>query len=64
MDSLSGIGVLEALKRAEGAARVCVITGCGGDMIAAARRAGAECAFTKPLCIEDLLALLCPAEVA
>ena len=58
-----GIQVIDAMKAVGCPARICVITGCGWEMIRAARRAGAERTFTKPLAIEDLIALMAPAEV-
>lgn len=38
--------------------RVCVITGCGADLVTEARLLGAEQVFTKPLDVERLLDLL------
>lgn len=38
--------------------RVCVITGCGTDLVTQARLLGAEQVLTKPLDVERLLELL------
>ena len=50
----------EVLRRARdaGGSRVCVVTGCGPDRIAAARELGPEALLCKPLDVGRLLSLL------
>jgi two-component system response regulator PilR (NtrC family) len=55
----SGIDVLRKLQSASSPTRVCVITGCGPEMIDQANQAGAEQTFVKPLDINRLMMLLC-----
>ena len=45
------------------APRVCVITGCGTDLITEARLLGAEQVLTKPLDVDRLIELLTAAPV-
>lgn len=54
----SGLDVLRAARAARLDAKVCIITGCSSEMLAEARAAGAEYAFTKPLNPAHLMALL------
>jgi DNA-binding response OmpR family regulator len=62
-----GTEILRAIRAAaddgEAPPRVCVITGCGGDLVTDARLLGAEQVLTKPLDVERLLELLTAAAV-
>jgi DNA-binding response OmpR family regulator len=62
-----GTEVLRAIRAAAAAGetppRVCVITGCGTDLVTEARLLGAEQVLTKPLDVERLLELLSAAPV-
>jgi DNA-binding response OmpR family regulator len=53
-----GTRVIEQIRAGAIATHVCVITGCGQERIWEARDAGAEYAFTKPLDVSRLMALL------
>jgi DNA-binding response OmpR family regulator len=53
-----GLEVLRRLRGEGSPTRVCVITGCGPDLVNQARRAGAEHTFTKPLDIQGLISVL------
>ena len=55
---LSCIDVLRKLQAADSPTRVCVITGCGPELIDEANRAGAEQTFIKPLDVGRLITLL------
>jgi DNA-binding response OmpR family regulator len=52
-----------AAEEGETPPRVCVITGCGADLVTEARLLGAEQVFTKPLDVERLLELMSGAPV-
>ena len=54
----NGVDVLRRAREAGLSATVCVITGCGPDMIDDAMRAGAHHAFTKPLDVGRLMAVM------
>jgi two-component system CitB family response regulator len=55
-----GINVLERVREASLPCTVCIITGCADSQILAqARRAGADHTFTKPLDVERLIAVMC-----
>jgi len=54
----SGIDVLRKVTSERLASKVCVVTGCAGELLNSARSAGAQYIFTKPLDIERLLMLL------
>jgi DNA-binding response OmpR family regulator len=62
-----GTEVLRAIRavaeEGESVPRVCVITGCGTDLVTESRLLGAEHVFTKPLDVERLLELLSAAAV-
>jgi DNA-binding response OmpR family regulator len=55
-----GINVLRKARAEQMPCTVCVITGCAdSQLLAEARRAGAEHTFTKPLDVERLMTLMC-----
>jgi DNA-binding response OmpR family regulator len=54
-----GIDVLRKLQSEDSSTRVCVITGCGPELIDEANAAGAEQTFVKPLDVARLMMLLC-----
>ena len=54
-----GISVIEKVKTDGLSSKVCIITGCGSEMLDEARRAGAGHAFIKPLNVDRLMTLLC-----
>ena len=51
----NGIDVVRRVHESGMSATVCVITGCGSEMVDAALRAGAHHAFTKPLDVRRLM---------
>ena len=53
-----GIDLIRMIRSARIETRVCIITGCGNDMLNEARAAGAAHAFTKPLDIDRLTSVL------
>jgi len=53
-----GLDVLRKVQSADAPTRVCVVTGCGTDLLNQARRAGAEHTFTKPLDVSRLMTVL------
>jgi CheY-like chemotaxis protein len=53
-----GVEVLRAVRRRALTSRVCVVTGCGPDLVAEAERAGAEHTFLKPLDVAGLMTVL------
>jgi response regulator of citrate/malate metabolism len=53
-----GIDLIRTMRTQRMPGRVCIITGCGNEMIEQARAAGAEHAFTKPLDVERLTSVL------
>jgi DNA-binding response OmpR family regulator len=54
----NGIDVLHRVRGARMSSTVCVITGCGPDMVDEATQAGADHAFTKPLDVHRLMAVM------
>jgi len=54
----SGVNVLHHARREGLASRVCVVTGCCGDLLSDAIDAGAEHAFTKPLDVARLVQVM------
>jgi DNA-binding response OmpR family regulator len=54
----NGIDVLRRARSEQLPVTVCVITGCGCEMIDEACRAGADHSFTKPLDVRRLMALM------
>jgi DNA-binding response OmpR family regulator len=53
-----GIELLRSVRHEGLVSKVCVITGCGAELLAEARDAGAEHAFTKPLDVGRLMAVM------
>ena len=53
-----GLDVLRRLRAAAAATKVCIVTGCGTELLDQARRAGAEHTFTKPLDVSELMTVL------
>jgi len=53
-----GIDLIRMIRSARIETRVCIITGCGNDMLNEARAAGAVHAFTKPLDVDRLTSVL------
>lgn len=53
-----GINVIHNVRSRRIASRVCVITGCGEELVAEARSAGAEHALSKPLDVSRLISIL------
>jgi DNA-binding response OmpR family regulator len=53
-----GIEVLKSVRGDRLRCKVCVITGCGAELLEEARTAGAEHAFTKPLDVERLMEVM------
>ena len=53
-----GLDVLRKVQSADAPTRVCVVTGCGNDLLNQASRAGAEHTFTKPLDVNRLITVL------
>ena len=54
----NGIDVLRRAREEKMSCTVCVITGCGTEAVDETMRAGADYAFTKPLNIQRLMALM------
>ena len=54
----SGIELIKKIRAERLTSRVCIITGCGPEMIQQARAAGAEHALTKPLDVDRLANVL------
>jgi DNA-binding response OmpR family regulator len=54
----NGIDVLRRVRATKLSTTVCVITGCGSDMVDEATRAGAHHAFTKPLDVRRLMSIM------
>ena len=54
----NGLDVLRRVRRQRMSSTVCVITGCGPDMVDQATEAGADHAFTKPLDVHRLMAVM------
>ena len=53
-----GLDVLRQLRDTAAATRVCVVTGCGNDLLHQAQHAGAQHTFTKPLDVNRLMTVL------
>ena len=54
----NGIDVLRHIRASNLPITVCVVTGCGTDMLDEATRAGADHAFTKPLDVRRLMTVM------
>jgi DNA-binding response OmpR family regulator len=54
----SGLELLRLVRAQRRSCKVCIVTGCDGEVLAHARRAGAEHTFTKPLDPQRLIAVL------
>jgi response regulator of citrate/malate metabolism len=53
-----GIDVLRRVRSSKLATKTCIITGCAGELLTEARRAGAEHTFIKPLDVERLVTVM------
>ena len=53
-----GIDIVRKVRAEHLASKVCVVTGCGSEMLCEAERAGAEHAFTKPLDVQRLMTVM------
>ena len=53
-----GLDVLRKVRADRLASKTCIITGCAGEMLTEARRAGADHTFIKPLDVEELVTVL------
>ena len=53
-----GLDVLRKVQADKLASRTCIITGCAGELLHAARNSGAEHTFVKPLDVEQLVHLM------
>ena len=54
----SGLDVLRKVRARRLPTKTCIITGCAGEMLNEARRAGAEHTFVKPLDVEHLVEVM------
>jgi DNA-binding response OmpR family regulator len=53
-----GIDVIRKVRSERLASRICIVTGCGSELLNDARRAGAEHTFVKPLDVERLMTVM------
>jgi DNA-binding response OmpR family regulator len=53
-----GLDVLRKVRAERMSSRTCIITGCASEMINAARDAGAEHTFVKPLDVDRLVTVM------
>jgi two-component system CitB family response regulator len=53
-----GIEVLRHVRSENWGTQVCIITGCGSELLAQARLAGAAHTFLKPLNVDHLMTVL------
>jgi DNA-binding NarL/FixJ family response regulator len=53
-----GIHLLRKIQADRLSSKVCIVSGCGSEMLHEAQQAGAACTFTKPVDVERLVNIL------